>query len=311
MATTQLDNNVIATDIRENIFRPNSFIDQVVIDDIYATHALRNKTIQVSQIGTLPEVTIDSTSDLSLASNDDARMEYDVHTYQTAPILVRNFEEYFTDYHTQQNITTEQASQLKEAFTKHSMHLWGKQIQANDTNRKLFSTGTRRNTSVGSGQRKAITFNDLLSVRKQLIRDGGDQRAENYFGILNAEMYADLLKLDEVKNGNHRLHSPTIAGAVTECMGFTLFLREDLPRFSKISNRTTLLELDATASSTTLAAGVFFHKKLVRRAICSNVSVFLEVSAGRGGVELSTELLAGSSLARTDNHGCVLLLEDL
>lgn len=311
MTNTHLNNKLIATEIQEHLSQSQSFIDHVVIDDAYAARGPRDKKVAVPQAGTLPDVVIDSTDDLSVVSRTDTYMEYSISSYRTKPILVRNFDEYFTNYDKQQSVTREQASQLKNTFIKKALHIWATQLNSSSSasGRKILSTGANRNASTGTGNRKALTFNDLLSVRKQLVKDGGDQTAGQYFAVLNAELYADLLKLDEVKEGNYRLSAPTLSGAVAEFMGFTFFLREDIPKFASGSTSANLLGFDASGGNTAAVAALFFHRDLVRRALSAEVSIFIETSAGRAGVELSSELFAGASLARTDARGCVLLIE--
>ena len=144
---------------------------------------------------------------------------------------------------------------------------------------------------------------------KKLIKDGGEQSPGNYFAILNAEFYADLMKLTEVKNAHYNFASSSVRGAAFDFLGFTFFLRDDVPAFSNGTANGTLYASTATRANTASAAAVFFHRGLVRRAISPNLSVYLEVSAGRGGVELSSELFAGSSLARTDAKGFAVLVE--
>ena len=311
MTQTQLDNRLIATDIQERLIKQPSFINYIQNDDIYAAQVSRYKQVNVPQAGALPEVAIDNTENLSLTNSTDTHTSYSIHSYRTKPILVRNFDDYFTDYEKQQSITSEQATQLKEAFGKHAMQLWAAQATKSGvaSGRRLRSTGSNRTASIGSGNRKGFTFNDLLGVRQQLSKDGGDRSAGNYIGLINSEMYSDLLKLPEVRQSYHKLTSSTMAGAVAEFMGFTLFLRDDLPRFNNGNSNATLLDIDDTTLGTSSMASLFFHKSMVRRAISSAVSVFVEVSASHAGVELSTEMFAGATLARTDARGCVMLIE--
>ena len=311
MIHTQLDNKLIATDIEEQLTQKQSFIDYVVNDDIYAAQVARYKQVNVPQAGALPDVEINSTSALSLISRSDTYTDYTLHSYRTNPILVRHFEDYFTNYEKQQSITSEQATQLKDTFSKHSMHTWADQVNESTgkNNRKLLSSGTNRSSSVGTGNRKAFTFNDLLSVRKQLSKDGGNQSAGNYIGVINADMYSDLLKIEEVRQSYHKLTPSERSGAVAEFMAFTIFLREDLPVFQSGAKSATLVDLGTTAPNAGSSSAIFFHKDMIRRAVSCAISVFLEVSAGSAGVELSSEVFAGSTLARTDAKGCVLLLE--
>ena len=311
MTHTPLDNKLIATDIQEKLTQSHSFIDHIVIDDAYADHAPRDKKIAVPQAGTLPEVHIDDSADLDPTTRSDTYVEYNIQSYRTKPIIVRHFDDYFANYDKQESITREQATQLKDTFIKYALYTWTKQALASTggASRKLLTTGSNRPTSLGTGKRKALTFNDLLSARKQLIKDGGDQSAGNYFAVLNAELYADFLKLTEVQKTNYTLSSPVVKGATVDFLGFTFFLREDLPSFATGAADGALQTISATKGNTASAAAVFFHKGLVRRAISKSLSVFLEVSAGRAGVELSSELFAGSSLARTDAKGFVLLAE--
>ena len=308
---TPLDNKIIATDIQEKVTESRSFIDHIVVDDAFAETAHRNKKVVVPQAGTLPDVKIDDTSNLSVDTGTDSNVEYSVQSYRTKPIVIRHFEDYFTNYNKQESITREQATQLKESFMQHALYTWTKQTldSTDGSDRKLLTTGSNRTSSLGTGNRKALTFNDLLSVLKKLIKDGGEQNAGNYFAILNSEFYADLMKLTEVKSSHYNFSSSSVSGASFDFLGFSFFLREDVPAFSTGQASGTLYSSSATRASTAAASAVFFHRGLVRRAIAPNLSVYLDVSAGRGGVELSSELFAGSSLARTDAKGFIVLVE--
>ena len=310
MTQTSIDTRLIATDIEEGLRRTKTFLDHVIADDGYAQQVSRYKEIHVPQAGALPEVGIDQEGALTLQATSDTHTSYSLHTYRTNPILVRNYEDYLTSLEKQRSITSEQASQLKNAFCKHSMELLTKQLigSSERTQRQLVTTGSPRSSSVGSGNRKSFSFSDLLAVRKQLIRDGGDQSDGQYIGVLNAELYADLLQLEEVHQSHHKLSKASSAGAVSEFMGFQLFLREDLPNFVTGSKAAALVSGLSTPNAASPAA-LFFNRNLVRRAIAPEVAVYLDMSAPRGGVELSSELHAGVSLARTDARGLVVLLE--
>ena len=307
MNKTSLDNKIISSDIQEKIQKNQNFLDYIIQDDAYAIDITSSsKNISIPQTSVLPQVSIDSTAALSVQSSTDIHSSYDIHSYRTSPILIRNFEEYFTSYDKQQNIARDQASQLKDTFTKHTIHLWSKQGES----KAVKTTGTKRAASYGTGKRKALTFSNLLSIRQQLIKDGGSQGSGSYFAVINSAMYADLMKTDEVKKDNYALTNPSVEGAAFDFLGFTFFLRDDLPLFD-VSNAPKIGTYGATPSGANAAAGaLFFHKDFARRAISPNLAVYAEVSASRAGVELSSELFAGTSLVRTDAKGFALLTED-
>ena len=303
MAYTDLDNKLVAADIQEKLYQDKSFLDLAVNDD--SIISARQKQVVVPQSGALPDVEIDETGTLASASRTETSLKYDVHSYRTKPILIRDFEDYFTNYDKQDSVTREQASQLKDKFTSHCLHLW-----ASQSTHKISSSGTARTGSLGSGagDRKAITFADLLKVKKQLIKDGGSQTRGSYVAIINSEMYGDLMSMSEVKNGYNRDSSSLDDGSIGEFLGFTFFLREDLPLIKASNN--TVVAFGTTGATAHVVGAMFYHKDFVRRAISPEVQVYLEVSASKAGVEISSELWAGASLCREDKKGFVLLMEE-
>ena len=312
MTPSSIDNRLIATEIEERLRETKTFIDHVVLDDIYAGNVSLYKTINVPQTGALPEVAIDDSSELSVQTTRDTHTTYKMHSYRTKPILIRNYEDYLTSLEKQQNITQEQATQLKNAFCKHSMHKLATQVVLSSTRnkRQLLTTGSARTSSQGTGNRKSLSFSDLLAIRKQLIKDSGGQGTGRYIGVLNAEMYADMLQLNEVKRSHLDLSNSSTAGAVSDFMDFTFFLREDLPVFASGSKSSGMTSFSSSSvPNAASAAALFFNADLIRRAISPEVSVYLDVSATHGGAGLSSEVYGGVSLARTDSRGMVLLLE--
>ena len=307
MIKTSLDNKIISSDIQEKIQKNENFLNYIIQDDAYAidiTSTSRN--IAIPQASTLPKVSVDSTAALSVQDSTDIHSSYTIHSYRTSPILIRNFEEYFTNYDKQQNIAQNQAAQLKDTFTKHAVYLWSKQGEA----KAIKTTGAKRSASYGSGNRKALTFSDILKIRQQLIKDGGSQGSGSYFAVINSALYGDLIQTTEVKSGNYALTNASTPGAAFDFLGFTFFLREDLPSFN-VNKVPAIDTYGTTPSGASAGAGaLFFHKDFVRRAISSHLAVYADVSASRAGVELSSELFAGTSLVRTDAKGFVVLTED-
>ena len=278
----------------------------VVNDDAFVN--AHQKKVVIPQIGTLPAVVIDSTSTLAAQSVADTHESYEVHSYRTKPILIRDFEDYFTNYNKQESITREQAAQLKDTYTSHAMYSWAKEA-SNTSGRVIFSSGSTRSASVGSGSRKKITFSDLLNVRKQLIKDGGEQAPGSYIAIINSEAYSDIMSLDEVKEGAYRSNYSLDNGSIGEFLGFTFFLRESLPVYTISGSTATIGGFAHGGSSNTGVGNLFFHKDLVRKGIAESVRVYLEVSASKAGVEISSELWAGAHLARNDAKGFISLVE--
>ncbi|MCY4418884.1 MAG: phage capsid protein [Cytophagales bacterium] len=302
MSYTDLDNKLVASDIQEKLYQDKSFLEIAVNDD--SLISARQRRVVIPQAGSLPEVAIDAKGPLTSASRTETFTQYDVHSYRTNPILIRDFEDYFTNYNKQDSVTREQALQLKDKVAAHCMHLW-----ASGSTEKINSTGSERLSSFGgsTGNRKAFTFQDLLSVKKKLIKDGGTQSPGSYVAIINSEMYSDLMKLDEVKNGQYRSNHSLDNGSIGEFLGFTFFLREDLPTYNA-SNK-NIKPFASTGGSSEVIGAIFYHKDLVRRAISPEVQVYLEVSASKAGVEISSEVWAGASLSRSDKKGFVILIE--
>lgn len=308
MAYSDIDNKIVAADIQEKLYQDKSFLDMVVNDDAFVN--AHQRKVVIPQVGTLPAVSIDSTGTLSVSDITDTHESYEVHSYRTAPVLVRDFEDYFTNYNKQESITREQAAQLKDTFTSHAMYSWAKGAST-QTGRYILTTGDNRSASVGIGNRKKITFSDLLGVKKQLIKDGGEQAPGAYMAIINSEAYSDIMSLTEVKQGSYRSNYSLDNGSIGEFLGFTFFLRESLPIYNVTSGAATIGTFTQSASNKTCAGCLFFHKNLVRKGMSESIRVYLEVSASKAGVEISSELWAGADLARTDARGFMALVEGI
>ena len=308
MAYSDIDNKIVAADIQEKLYQDKSFLDLVINDDAFVN--AHQRKVVIPQVGTLPSVEIDSSDELSTQSISETHTSYEVHSYRTKPILIRDFEDYFTSYNKQESITMEQAAQLKDTYTSHAIYNWAKGIPSTQTSKRvLLSTGENRTASTGTGNRKKITFADLLNAKKTLIKDGGEQASSSYIAIINSEVYSDIMSLKEVKEGTYRSNSSLDNGSIGEFLGFTFFLREKLPIYTISGSSATLGSFTEDASASTSVGCLFFHKNLVRKGMSESVKVYLEVSASKAGVEISSELWAGAHLARGDAKGFVVLAE--
>lgn len=306
MAYTDIDNKIVAADIQEKLYQGKSFLDMVINDDAFVN--AHQRKVVIPQVGSLPDVVIDSTATLAVQDVSDTHESYEVHSYRTKPILIRDFEDYFTNYNKQESVTREQAAQLKDTYTSHAVYSWAKEA-ATTTNRILLSSGTNRSASVGTGNRKKVTFSDLLNVKKKLIKDGGEQTPGAYIAIVNSEVYSDIMSLTEVKEGAYRSNYSLDNGSIGEFLGFTFFLRESLPVYTVSGSTATIGSFTQASGNNTSVGCLFFHKNLVRKGMAESVRVYLEVSASKAGVEISSELWAGAHLARSDAKGFVSLVE--
>ena len=305
MVSHSLNHEVLATDITAQLQAHKNFLDDVLRDDALLDGS--QSRLVVSETGILPDVEVDSKVAIAPQTSQHIVVDYRLRSHRTSPVVIRHFEQYFTDYEKQKHVSTEQAIQLKESVAARALYDWALGC---GTGARRLTSGSTRTASYGTGNRKALTFNDLLGVKKQLVRDSGHLGEGEWIGIVNANMYGDLMGLSQVQNGHYMVDAHEEGKSALRFLGITFYLREDLPAYAVSGANTTLSTYGSSVLNNHCAGALFFHKRLLRAAISQIVNVYADVSATYGGLTLSSEIKAGASCVRTDGKGLVILVEN-
>lgn len=308
LAFMALQTEIWATDIAENIYPSNSFLNQSIDDSPF----MKNKKVHLPQSGSAPSVEVNRTDlPAAITKRADTDLEYNVDEYTTSPVLIEHTEEIEVSYPMRQSILFDHVEQIRTKVAENMLIKWAATGGSNAN--IVRTTGTGR-SPLGAGQtsnRKALTLDDMISVRR--IFTGMDIPEDGRILVIDGNLYSDLLKITEFKT-LEQLGSKVISdGAIGRIMGFDVFIRSSVLRYDNESTPVVKAYGSANAATDNLGA-LAFHKNFVRSAYGNGenggVLIFDQQKAPQYYGDIFSALVrAGGQKRYTNERGVVSIVE--
>lgn len=256
---------------------------------------------------------------LQVKTREDSKKSYTVEQLYTDPYLVRNEESIVLNYNKLQDVAMSLSLSINTRAGDVAATNWGADPAVGNVYQ---TTGTGRASTVTgtTGNRKAITKNDMLYVKKAFNKMNLPNLGRgSLWGLLTPEMVDDLLKIAEFvdydKTGEF---SKLINGEIGFIAGFNLMMRNNDTGHSGImySENATLASIvkrgvDEAIQATDNAAAIFWHASMVRHAE-GNAATFIDRGKPEylGGTLISSVVRFGATFDRPDQKGIFTLIED-
>jgi hypothetical protein len=160
-----------------------------------------------------------------------------------------------------------------------------------------------------TGNRKAFTRADLVTGLQILYsQDIPVDEVNKPILIIPPIMYTEMLKISEFVDAN-KLGAGTrlINGQIGEVLGCRVMIRSLVAR---TDNSDVIKAEDAANAATDQHAAILYHPSFVRKAMGAFKVYINQDRAEYAGDVISTELRFGSTQARNDKSGVVLIHED-
>ncbi len=241
---------------------------------------------------------------------------YSTDLVYAPPIVVDIPGEFALNYNKRAAKQVQQAGTINTRVATIAAINWGPTESA----QVLKTTGSSRTSNVvastGSAiaNRKAVTKADMIKVHNLLMRMNLSGIQGNFYGLVSADFYSDLLGIAEFvdydKTGNT---SKLEAGIIGRIMGIELMVRstDDYSTGLLYSSAYAKKAIDASVASSDCPAALFWHDKMVASAEgVARTSVNADKAEYLGGTLLSSWTRFGASWARSDQKGVVSLLEE-
>jgi hypothetical protein len=290
---------IFARDIQENLFPDNSFYRRSINDDAFVV----GSKVNLPQAGAKPTVEVNRTSlPATIAKRTDASEEYDLAEFTSDPTLIQDTEELQVNYQKRRSVLFNHHETINENVADYAATLFYPTVSTFI----ISSTGSNRAASApgATGNRKAIAKADIINARKLLNRY--DVPLNGRSMLINADMEADLLAIEEFVSAE-KIGEPALkAGIIGRILGFDVFVRSKVATYATGNTKKAFGAITAT---TDRAAALFWHDRAVRFAAGSpKVYEALNVPEYYGSI-FSAMVNAGGRMARTDQKGVVALLE--
>lgn len=289
-------------DIVANLFKANPHLAYAVNADQFV---LQGKVVHIPNAGTKPGVQKNRTElPANVVRRDDIDITFPLDEFTSDPMLIPNADKYELSYDKRMSVIGEQASALAEIIGDWFFRYWAAVGAANIER----TTGEATAAHYGTGNRKLITLADVKRMQKlfnkynipqegryaALDADMMDQFTEN----LNVSQYRDFSAAYDAKNG-----------VLGKLYSFTfLDPRSTVLRYSNAATP-VVKDPGAAAADTDNAAGLFWHKDSVIRALGNN-ELFEDIGNPTYYGDIYSALVrAGGRVRRNDSKGVIALVQ--
>jgi len=288
-------------DIQKNLFPDNAFYKQSRVDGGINVKA---RTVQVPQSGSEPTILVNpNVFPLAITQRDDDVKEYNVDLLATQPIHIEDENLMVINYDKRQDILSDHSLALNSAIAERLAFAWS---PTGAVAAKVLRTtgGTRPAMVSGGAAKKAVAYDDIVALGAAM--DVEDVPEDGRFLLVNAQMYSDLLKINEFISFDYK-EKAVAKGSVGTILGFTVYKRSKAIVYNDTFN---LVSHSATPAQTDRGAILAWHKSFVRRAE-GTVKIYADTDKPEFlGSIYNAAVRTGGMIGRTDEKGVFALAQD-
>lgn len=304
---TQISRTVYSKELQKQLFPDNSFYKKSISETGLAADAA---TFEIPNLGSVNEAKEDAPTVLPLkvVKSTDSKVTGTMKELYCDPVLITNEEEFVLNYSKRQAKQIQQAAALNTKAADYAAYKWLPTVSANIKS----TTGTARATNVTglTGNRKAITKADLLSVYNLLLRMNVIGVPGGMYGLLTPDGYTDLLGIadfvDYEKIGRADMPAQGIIGKIC---GIEMMVRSKNGHIGALfTSASAKLKTPATAA-TDRPVNLFWHSGMVCHAEAHPLTYINENDATYLGTILNASVRFGAEICREDEAGIVALAE--
>lgn len=289
-------------DIVTNLFKANPHLNYAMNADEFV---LAGKVVHIPNAGSKPAVKRNRTNfPASVVIREDVDITFSLDEYTSDPMKIPNAEKYELSYDKRASVTSEASNAIAELVGDWFFYYWAPTASTSFVR----TSGSNVTAHVGTGNRKAVTVSDIKALQKLMNKQGVAKN--DRYAQLDADMYDQLtsdFSVTQYRDFSASLNQAE--GVVGKLYGFTF-----------LDSRTTVLtytnagtpvvkDPDAAEATTDYAAGLFWQKDCVIRAL-GNQEMFENIGdATEYGDIYSALLRAGGRKKRNDGKGVCALIQ--
>jgi len=292
---------LFSKELQENLFPANEFYKQSKVDGGIGA---KFGSVEVPQAGSTPGIIVNPSSfPLTPSQRVDDVKTYTVDLFATDAIHIEDVNEIVTNYSKRQNILQDHTRTLNTRIADEMGFNWAPTLAA----QKSFTSGTADGTALApgaTGTRNSLTRDDLSDLAIKFDIDDVAEGARNI--LVDARLYAQLLKIDSFINFDYVNRKPTVDGQIGEIFGMKVFKRSKSVYFDASNAKKAVGAATATTDNLSILA---WADNYVRRAEGS-VKVYADLDNPLYlGSIFNASVRAGGTAGRTDEKGVYALIQ--
>lgn len=304
----ELLKRLFITEIAQQLFPNNSFVNMAVNDDAF----VNGNTVEIQNAGDAEDVIVDNTTwPLQTSQRTDLAHNYQIETLNT-PVRQLTDVEALTEIggaNKRSSIVAQQAASLRTKASSRLLVDWLTGVTA-----KVPTTGSGAPASLPSatGNRRLITRADLLDGLELLADDDiedviGDEVFKPIL-ICPPRFYKALTDIDDFIHADKMGRGTALMnGQIGEIYGITV-VRRSLVATTDSSD--TLKAEEAARAAGDQHAAILYHPFFVRKAMGPLTVRIQEDAPEWAGTIMGSEMRFGGTAARNDKKGIVMIFED-
>ena len=294
---------LFSKELQPNLFPNNEFYKQSKVDGGIDVNA---KIIEIPQAGASPAVIKNPSSfPLTPAERTDDVLTYNVDYFATNPTLIHDVNEMIINYSKRASVLMDHADVLNSRIAQEIAFAWSPSLAAQISR----TTGTADASALApgaTGTRNVLTRDDLALLSTKFDRDDVPSGKRNL--LIDADLYAQLLKIDTFINFDYVNRKPTVDGQVGEIFGMKVFKRSSTTVYTNAGTPVKKSVGAATAITDNLAILAWADNQ-VRRAE-GNVKVYSDNDSPTYlGSIFNAAVRSGGTFSRTDQKGVYALVQ--
>lgn len=281
-------------DIVEGLFANNTFLRRSFNADEYV---VGGAVVHIPQSGGASGFQRNRTTlPGTVVKRNDTDIVYALDEYTVDPTLITDIDKKELSYNKRQSVISENVDGLYASVGHWMLYNWAKNVP-NSSNNRVSTSG-----AVGSTGFKILTEADVLAA--QTLMNKADVPKEGRVLILTSDHEAQLRADEKLKYAFQQVVN-LADGAIGRLHGFDIYERSSVARVD-VAN--AVKTPDSASVGTDKPCSIFYHEKMVERAL-GTVDIFDNPNrAEYYGDIISFLMRAGGRNRRADNKGVYLLV---
>lgn len=304
-----LQREIWISDIKENLFANNSFMNMIGLDhSAYVNY----KTVHIPQAGSNPAVTKNrGVYPASISQRTDSELTYSLNEYTAEPILLTDIDALQISYNKRQSILKQHIDKLSDVVANNTLYNWA----ATSGDFQVRTTGSAVNTALApsaTGTRNAINLQDLRTAAKILDESNVNMNDKRYL-VLPASMYYQLIGDSNVSKYLEFGAATAGTGKVAQIMGFDLIVRSSVVVYDNTGTPVIKSVNDegipSSPAATDNLGALAISSSYVTKAL-GDIKVFADEDKPEYyGSIFSSLVMHGATKMRTDGVGVVSIVQ--
>lgn len=263
-----------------------------------------DEQVNIPVSGSKPGVSVDrATVPATVTQRTDSASFYVNHEFTSDPILIKDSDEFKTNYNKRQDVMSDAMNTLQETIGDYMAYYWAEET----TVQQVRTSGGARVATAPSatGDRKALTLADIRAAKLKLDAQNIPQGGR--YAVITPAMLDDLLAINEVLSSDFNNGRPMVDGTIGTLFGFSFYVRSSVNVFNNAA--TPVIKAPGSAGEATdNEAAIFWHMDCVRHSE-GNMKLYMDEDRADSYGTIVSSMVRAGGVAPVPTRGIVNVIQ--